>query len=571
MAQATAKKDVISAVRFYVDKIVSDASIGGMKALILDPATTKILSMVYSQTQILEKEVYLVEQLGKRHEAMGHLKAAVFIQPTEANFDLLLRELQEPKFKEYHLFFSNIVPHDMLARLGRLDEHEMIMQVHEYYADYMAVNEEFFHLGVENSLVLSSANARSLEAGAVYERNVSGVLSVLLSMKRRPSLIRYQGSSELARRLAGDVVSHIEKEDSLFDFRRQEGGPLLLVLDRRDDPITPLLTQWTYQAMVHELLGLNNNRVLLRGAPNITKDLEEVVLSPTQDEFFAKNRFANFGDLGTAVKSLLDEYQRYSKMNENITSIEDMQAFMERYPDFRSKSINVSKHVAVISELSRLTDVCQLLDISEFEQEVSCSNDHNLHKQELTSRIRNSKVKSADKLRLALLYLLKYESYNEAREIKLLLQDRGVNNQQLALLDAALSYAGESRRAPGLFSSGGIMSKLSKTLASTVSGAQNVYTQHQPVLFNTLDALAKGKLKDAVFPPLTMSDSAGGATSNARPSEVVVFIVGGATFEEATKVAEFNAANPAMKVILGGSCVHNSTSFLKEIGNAFNR
>lgn len=28
--------------------------------------------------------------------------------------------------------------------------------------------------------------------------------------------------------------------------------------------------------MVHELLGLANNRVQLKGAPNITKDLEEV-------------------------------------------------------------------------------------------------------------------------------------------------------------------------------------------------------------------------------------------------------------------------------------------------------
>ena len=104
-----------------------------MKALLLDSVTTKVVSMVYSQTQILEKEVYLVETLGKAHDPMPHLKAAVFIQPTEANFDLLVKELREPKFKEYHLFFSNIVPNDMLTRLGRLDEQEMVMQVHEYY------------------------------------------------------------------------------------------------------------------------------------------------------------------------------------------------------------------------------------------------------------------------------------------------------------------------------------------------------------------------------------------------------------------------------------------------------
>jgi len=40
-----------------------------------------------------------------------------------------------------------------------------------------------------------------------------------------------------------------------------DGNGLLLVLDRRDDPITPLLNQWTYQAMLHELLGIRNGTV----------------------------------------------------------------------------------------------------------------------------------------------------------------------------------------------------------------------------------------------------------------------------------------------------------------------
>ena len=55
---------------------------------LLDAATTKIISMVYTQTQILEQQVYLVEQLGKPHEAMSHMKAAVLLQPTEANVDI---------------------------------------------------------------------------------------------------------------------------------------------------------------------------------------------------------------------------------------------------------------------------------------------------------------------------------------------------------------------------------------------------------------------------------------------------------------------------------------------------
>ena len=41
-----------------------------------------------------------------------------------------------------------------------------------------------------------------------------------------------------------------QQESGLFDFRRMEVSPLLLVIDRRDDPVTPLLNQWTYQVFV---------------------------------------------------------------------------------------------------------------------------------------------------------------------------------------------------------------------------------------------------------------------------------------------------------------------------------
>lgn len=40
-----------------------------------------------------------------------------------------------------------------------------------------------------------------------------------------------------------------QQESGLFDFRRMEVSPLLLVIDRRDDPLTPLLNQWTYQVL----------------------------------------------------------------------------------------------------------------------------------------------------------------------------------------------------------------------------------------------------------------------------------------------------------------------------------
>lgn len=230
---------------------------------------------------------------------------------------------------------------------------------------------------------------------------------------------------------------------------------------------------------------------------------------------------------------------------------------MERYPAFRSQSLNVSKHVTLMGELARLTDKNALLDVSKLEQEIACNSDHSTHKADLFEMFDNPKVGSMDKLRLALLYIIRYESQGELPEIKAALnQLRGLPPQRIALIDAIIQYAGEQRRAPGLFGTG-VISLLQKTVKSAISGVENVYTQHQPLLSQILDSLAKGKIKDAAFP------LAWGTAS--KPPEVLVFIVGGATYEEATKVAEFNAANPSMRILLGGSCVHNSSSFLGEL------
>ena len=92
---------------------------------------------------------------------------------------------------------------------------------------------------------------------------------------------------------------------------------------------------------------------------------------------------------------------------------------------------------------------------------------------------------------------------------------------------------------------------------------ENVYTQHEPLLSTTLDYFAKNKqLKDSTYPNVMN-------ITGTKPTEMIVFIVGGATFEEATKVAEFNLNNPSIRVTLGGSYIHNSNSFLKEIATSF--
>ena len=100
---------------------------------------------------------------------------------------------------------------------------------------------------------------------------------------------------------------------------------------------------------------------------------------------------------------------------------------------------------------------------------------------------------------------------------------------------------------------------------SSLEGIENVYAQHVPLLLETLDLVSKNRLPEARYPCVS-----GAAVQALRPAEVVVYIAGGATYEEATKVAELNASG-GVQVVLGGSYVHNSGTFLEDLDDAFGR
>ena len=102
----------------------------------------------------------------------------------------------------------------------------------------------------------------------------------------------------------------------------------------------------------------------LRSGVQVKKDFQEVVLGARQDDFFRKHMYANFGDLGMAVKGLVDEFQKAHNTTSKVSTIEDMQNFVENFSEFSAAQRNAGKHVTLMSELSRLVDSRNLMTVS---------------------------------------------------------------------------------------------------------------------------------------------------------------------------------------------------------------
>lgn len=61
--------------------------------------------MAHSQTDMLQKEVYLFERIdsGRSNERLKYLKCIVFIRPTKENIIRLSNELKSPKYGSYFI------------------------------------------------------------------------------------------------------------------------------------------------------------------------------------------------------------------------------------------------------------------------------------------------------------------------------------------------------------------------------------------------------------------------------------------------------------------------------------
>lgn len=91
-----------------------------------------------------------------------------------------------------------------------------------------------------------------------------------------------------------------------------------------------------------------------------------------------------------------------------------------------------------------------------------------------------------------------------------------------------------------------------------------MYTQHTPLLKDVLDEVFKGRPLDPQYPIM----GAELPPFRRAPNDVVVFVIGGVTYEEALTVRNYNAAG--YRVVLGGTTIHNSRSFLDEVLDATN-
>ncbi len=321
-----------------------------------------MISLNLMQSEGFELEVFLFEDIRNiKEEKLNYVSAIYLITAKQENLNLLCNELKNPNFKEYHIFFLTDVSDDIIRKFAEYDEQDLIKSLQRIYCNYFAINPDFYHSNTPNILNLMN---KSIDQWNMIDRdNLEGmeesILSSLCSLRLIPS-IRYLKDSELSVQLADRLSTKFKKLSisSRSEFKKE--STLLIIIERKEDPYTPLLMHWSYQSLLHELIGTESNKIKV--------DDKEFNLNLQHDKFYKNNIYSNYGEVATNLKTKLEMIASTKKKHKEIKKFEDMQKILSEMHDFQKDTNITKKHHTLTDKISKIVAKRNLMNISKLQQ-----------------------------------------------------------------------------------------------------------------------------------------------------------------------------------------------------------
>lgn len=344
----------------------SDKKVRQWKVLVCDTPAFDALSCLFQPTQLRRHGVTLHALIDNPRGPVPDVPAVYVVAPTPQNIAWLLKDLA-PRNQLYHtatVCFTSFVTRPLLMALAaQMSVPAPITRVRDLYADFVSFEQNLFSLNMHNSYVGMKGVNDDATVKNFLDVVVSRLFSVLLTLGVIPIIRAQRGGAAEA------VASALDKKlrDSLELFQKSSFSsralsfrrPLLLMLDRDFDFNAMLHHSWTYQALVHDCLGLKLNKVAVDVSDNNvekTSKRKTYTMSKESDAFWAENAASPFPKVAEAIEKALTKYRaEVEEINRNAGGRNAAGA--------GSSSLGTSELAATIATLPELSRRKETIDI----------------------------------------------------------------------------------------------------------------------------------------------------------------------------------------------------------------
>jgi syntaxin-binding protein 1 len=373
---------------------------------------------------------------------------------------------------------------------------------------------------------------------------------------------------------------------------------MLIITDRSMDLVAPLIHEFTYQAMAHDLLPVKEgDKVLYKTIINegTPEEKEKDMEIGEKDEIWVKNRHTHMKDtierLMGDFQKFIDENPHFTNKSGDATSLNAIKDMLAGLPQFQELKEAYSLHLSMAQECMNIFQHRKLPDIASVEQSLATRLDEDYKKprnlaDQVVRLLDDESINSSDRLRLIMLYII-YRDGVIPQDIQRLLAHAGLSAQNGEIITNLDLLGGRSTKA--LKDKRPIPVPLfpGKT-APTAASEEYALSRFEPALKLLLEELRKGTLDPYAFPytkpPLDNNEAAMYSNSqaslrSAKPTwaqnrrsmheskqRVIVFMAGGATYSESRACYEISRSSDK-DVFLVTSHMLTPAMFLRQVGD----
>ncbi|XP_073525496.1 uncharacterized protein [Phyllobates terribilis] len=415
------------------------ASSKAWKVLIMDKVTVRVMSSSCKMSDITDQGISLVEELFKRREPMPSMDAIYYMQPTKENMVMFLSDMsgREPLYRKAFIFFSGPVPKELVnhiksdssvvSRIAALREMNM-----EYFPIESQVYVTDHDMAIEELYGASSKDSRKFDL--CINTMAMRIATVFASLKELPR-VRYRAAKEMLPRqlvpskLASAIWDCIEKYMSTIQNYPQTETCDLLIIDRSVDQIAPVIHEWTYDAMCHDLLEMEGNKYAIEvpsksGGP---PEKKEVILDDT-DLVWLEIRNLHIAE---ASERLSDKFTTFQSKNKAAQlsqaardggelSTRDLQKMVQDLPQYTEMMEKLSAHVEIAGKINSLIGEQGLRELGQLEQDLVFGDA--AAKDVITYFRTNQDISPGNKLRLLMIYACVHPDKFDADKASKLMQ-----------------------------------------------------------------------------------------------------------------------------------------------------
>ncbi|XP_071692967.1 SNARE-interacting protein KEULE-like isoform X2 [Rutidosis leptorrhynchoides] len=364
------------------------------KVLIMDKVTVKIMSCSCKMADITDEGVSLVEDINKRRQPLPTMDAVYYIQPTRENVVMLVSDMagKTPLYKDAYVYFSSSVPRELVNYIKKEQTLKTRLRaMKEMNLEYFAIDSQCFI--TDNTMALEELYGNeemSRKGDECLNLMANRIATVFASLLEFP-YVRYRAAKSLdpttmttirdliPTKLAAAVWNCLMKYKSLknFNFPQTETCELL-ILDRSIDQIAPIIHEWTYDAMCHDLLNMDGNKYVHEVASK-TGGLPEKkeVLLEDHDSVWLELRHSHIADASERLHDKMTSFvsknkaaQMHGSRGGSEFSTRDLQKMVHSLPQYTEQIDKLSLHVDIAAKINSIIRESGLKEVGQLEQDL---------------------------------------------------------------------------------------------------------------------------------------------------------------------------------------------------------